>query len=393
MGRCGHKFLKMHKYSVILVILCLLISLLACGVMTPTGAPVDAPTDTSATPAISAPGSGPVTPTAPSLTLPDSSTSLPTHTPEPTQPPPSTVSVFTTHTVQPGDTLLGLAVAYGVPMAAIQLHNGMGESTVLLAGQTLTIPSSADWEGASRFWVVYVVKAGDSLAKIARTYGLEMEALLAANEPIDADRIQVGQALILPLDAPAVALAPTPAPTPTPTLTPLPPPTAISSATTPAEAPAASGAAADVPPGGDAPPPSDASPSGDVADWPREVVRLMNEARAQHDLPPLTYNETLAQAAQAHANDCIQRGWCGHTGSDGSNIKQRIIRAGYQPTGWAECWAWTMSPQHAMEVWMDETPPDDPHRRTILSTWLTEVGVGVAQPERGTYFIADFGRP
>jgi uncharacterized protein YkwD len=297
-------------------------------------------------------------------------------------------------------------MTYSVPMAAIQLQNEMGESTALLVGQTLTIPPPTGWEGASRFWVVYVVKAGDSMAKIARTYGLELEALLAANQPIDADRIQVGQALILPLDAPAVALAPTPVPTSTPTLTPLPSPTATSSATTPTEAPTATAAATattaaaadaspggDASPGADAPPPSDASPPGDVADWPREVARLMNEARAQHGLPPLTYNETLAQAAQAHANDCIQRGWCGHTGSDGSNIKQRIIRAGYQPTGWAECWAWTMSPQRAMEVWMDEIPPDDPHRRTILSTWLTEVGVGVAQPDRGYYFIADFGRP
>jgi uncharacterized protein YkwD len=294
-----------------------------------------------------------------------------------------------------------LAVAYGVPMAAIQLQNGMGESTTLLAGQTLTIPPQADWQGASRFWIVYLVKAGDSLAKIARTYDLELEDLLAANQPIDADRIQVGQALILPLDAPAVALAPTPTHTPKPTLTPLPTPTAVSSATMPegeptvAATPAttATVAAADVTPPTDTPSPAGASPPSDAADWPREVARLMNEARAQHGLPPLAYNETLAQAAQAHANDCIQRGWCSHTGSDGSNIKQRIIRAGYQPTGWAECWAWTMSPQHAMDVWMDEIPPDDPHRRTILSTWLTEVGVGVAQPDRGYYFIADFGRP
>jgi uncharacterized protein YkwD len=42
---------------------------------------------------------------------------------------------------------------------------------------------------------------------------------------------------------------------------------------------------------------------------------------------------------------------------------------------------------------MDEEPPNDPHRRTLLTTWFTEIGVGVAETTWGYYFIADFGRP
>jgi hypothetical protein len=42
---------------------------------------------------------------------------------------------------------------------------------------------------------------------------------------------------------------------------------------------------------------------------------------------------------------------------------------------------------------MDETPPNDPHRRTLLSSWVTEVGIGVAPASWGYYIIADFGRP
>jgi uncharacterized protein YkwD len=275
----------------------------------------------------------------------------------------------TTHTVQPGDTLLGLTSRYGVPMAAIQLQNGMGESTILHAGETLTIPPQSDWEGASRFWVVYVVEAGETLAGIARTYGLDAETLQAANELADASRIQVGQELVLPLDAPAAALVPTPTHTPTS----LPSPTATPASSQPASPPA--------------PPPPD------VAAWPQETVRIINEVRTQHGLGPLAYNETLASAAQAHANDCTQRGWCSHTGSDGSNVKTRILRAGYEPAGWAECWAQSRSPQHAVDMWMDEVPPNDAHRRTLLTTWLTEIGMGVAQTTWGYYFIADFGRP
>jgi uncharacterized protein YkwD len=120
---------------------------------------------------------------------------------------------------------------------------------------------------------------------------------------------------------------------------------------------------------------------------------LINQVRSQHGLPPLVYNETLARAAQGQADDCAQRGWCSHTGSDGSDIKTRIQRAGYDPASWAECWAQRQTPQGAVDIWMDEVPPDDPHRRTLLTTWLSEIGVGVAQTDWGYYFIADFGRP
>lgn len=297
---------------------------------------------------------------APSLTL----------LPPTTSPPPTVTPAPVAHLVQAGDTLLGLALQYGVPIAAIQLQNGLGESTIIYVGQTLTIPPPVGWESASPFWAVYAVKEGETLAGIARRYGLEVTAILAANGLSDANPLQAGQQLVLPLDAPMIATVPTATPPPPPSPTPA--PTAEATGVPPALA---------------------AAPPADVADWPREVARLINEVRAAHGLSPLAYNETLALAAQAHANDCSARGWCSHIGSDGANIKTRIQRAGYVPSSWAECWAWTRSPQATVDVWMDETPPNDPHRRTLLSTWLTEVGVGVAPAGWGYYFIADFGRP
>ena len=304
---------------------------------------------------------------------------LPTSMPEPDTAPTEVSAAelaAAEYTVQKGDTLLGIARTYGVPMAAVQLRNGMGDSTVVQVGQTLSIPSGAGWEEASVFWVVHVVREGETLVGIARTYGLKAERLNAANDLADADLIRVGQELLLPLDGPVVAQAPAPTgtPVPPPSPTPVPPVDPTTAPSSPASAPAA-------------PPPAN------VADWPRETVRLINEVRAQHGLPPLAYNETLARAAQGQANDCAQRGWCSHTGSDGSDIKARVIRAGYQPASWAECWAQRQTPQGAVDIWMDEIPPNDPHRRTLLTTWLSEIGVGVAQTTWGYYFIADFGRP
>lgn len=342
---------------------CPLLSVALC-LLLPACATEPTATSTGIAPALTATASAVPTlvPTSPPLPPPT--------LPPPTPPPPTATPASVAHLVEAGDTLLGLALQYGVPIAAIQLQNGLGESTVIYVGQTLIIPSPAGWESASPFWAVYVVKDGETLAGIARRYGLEVAAILAANGLSDADPLRTGQQLVLPLDTPLLAAAltatllPPPGPAPAPT----------------AEAPSA-------------PPALAAAPPADVADWPREVARLINEVRAANGLPPLAYHETLALAAQSHANDCSARGWCSHTGSDGANIKTRIQRAGYAPSNWAECWAWTRSPQETVDVWMDEMPPDDPHRRTLLSAWLTEVGVGVAPASWGYYFIADFGRP
>jgi len=306
---------------------------------------------------------------------------------------PVDVLPFTYHTVVPGDTILGLALKYGVPIAVIQLQNDLGNSIILRAGQVLEIPPAVGWEGASPFWAVYEVQSGDVLSRIAANFGFDVATLQSVNGLADADLLSIGQALILPLTAPAdVVLASNRAPAtaaPLPTATPIPQAVAAAAPVAPADTPPAPT---------DAPVVATVSPPvlpADVAGFPADIFRLVNAERAAFGLAPLTWNATLARAAQLHADDCYARGWCGHTGSDGSTMKERIIRQGYDPVRWSECWAWYGTPEMAVAMWMDEVPPNDPHRRTILSTWLTEVGVGVvpAANGRGYYFIANFGTP
>jgi len=305
-----------------------------------------------------------------------------------TTPLPAESQVFIKHPVEPGDTLWGLAVQYGVPMAAIQLQNNLGASTVVKAGQVLEIPPPDAWESASTYWVVYEVAGGDTLSGIAARYGLTTAALVQANDLASADYLAVGQSLILPLRAPAQVLVQAPTPTATAIVLHLPTPTPTLASPGPTTAPTVVMAATAVAVATVAPLPAD------VAAWPREVWRIMNETRAAHGLPPYDYNDTLALAAQGHAEDCSQRGSCSHTGSDGSDIKTRVQRVGYTGS-YAECWAVRPSPQGVIDVWMDEVPPNDPHRRTVLHTWFTEVGIGVApSPWKGYYYvIANFGRP
>ncbi len=303
---------------------------------------------------------------------------------------------LTTYTVEPGDTLIGLALEFAVPMAAIQLSNDMGSETIVRVDEVLKIPREAVWAEASPFWIVHQVVAGETLSELAAQFGLDLTALLVVNGLSDADLIAVGQSLVLPLDGPAEALAVAPAPTavPEPEIV----PTSIPDSDVVAEAPAADATALDAGTAEDSEPtatPVPASaPPPDVSALAGEIFRLINEQRAAFGLPPLAWNGTLANAAQLHADDCYVRGWCGHTGSDGSTYKERIIRAGYDPVRWSECWAWYGTPEMAVAMWMDEVPPNDPHRRTILSDYLTEVGVGVVPGSgHGYYFIADFGTP
>ncbi|MBN1246602.1 MAG: LysM peptidoglycan-binding domain-containing protein, partial [Anaerolineae bacterium] len=316
-----------------------------------------------------------------------------------------------TYTVQAGDTLMGIALEFGVPMAAIQLVNDLGTETTVWVDQLLTLPQGENWANASPFWAVYEVMAGDTLSEIAARYDLGVGDLLTANGLSDGDLITVGQPLVLPIDGPVAAVAEAPSTVPE-----APPPDTPATATPPTEVvastegvqagpagepadlgtPAPAATATPVPPPEDGPvepvSPPDTGDPNHLAALADEIFRRINDQRAAYGLPPLAWDDTLARAAQLHANDCYARGWCSHTGSDGSTYRERIIRAGYDPVRWSECWAWYATPEMAVAMWMDEVPPNDPHRRTILSDYLVEVGVGVVPgSSHGYYFIADFG--
>ena len=336
-------------------------------------------TPTTTTLSTQRPASAPA-PTALPVQRPTAELSPTTASPEPTPTLPPPVSVE--HIVESGDTLLGLAMMYNVPMAAVQLANNLGTETGLLAGQVLDIPPASEWPDASPFWVLMAIEVGNTLSQIAAEYDLSIGDLLSANRMQDDDLLHAGQTLILPLDVSAeIVRQPDPAPAPEP------PPTDVPEMVTEIDPVAAQPE--------NTPTYSPIVAAGDNATgWASEVFRLINETRAQNGIAPYAYNALLEQAALLHAQDCQQRGSCNHTGSDGSNVRTRVARVGYGAAGAAECIVYSSSPSEAVAWWLDEVPPNDAHLRTLLSTWVTEIGIAVVPNGRGTfYFIADFGRP
>ena len=101
-------------------------------------------------------------------------------------------------TVQWGDTLSGIAALCGTTINAIRAANpGLG--WWLYAGQTLYIPSGSSPSYPPATGGTYVVRAGDTLGKIASRMGTSLSALLAVNPQIkNPSLIYVGQVINLP---------------------------------------------------------------------------------------------------------------------------------------------------------------------------------------------------
>ncbi|HZU06486.1 MAG TPA: LysM peptidoglycan-binding domain-containing protein [Chloroflexota bacterium] len=94
------------------------------------------------------------------------------------------------YTVQPGDTITGLAERYGVTPLTIIAANGLLDSDSLQVGQTLVIPPVTG--------VLYRVQEGDTLSEIAQRFRVDLGPIIDYNGLGDADTLQVGQRLVIP---------------------------------------------------------------------------------------------------------------------------------------------------------------------------------------------------
>lgn len=91
-------------------------------------------------------------------------------------------------TVQRGDTLYGLAQRHKVTPRAIIEANGLKPPYGLYTGQTLRIPSGAE----------YQVKTGDTIHVIAQRYGVDAYDLARANGVRPPYILKVGERLMIP---------------------------------------------------------------------------------------------------------------------------------------------------------------------------------------------------
>ena len=103
-----------------------------------------------------------------------------TAAPAPT-PVPSSGQVIV-HVVQPGETLYSIAYRYGTTVQAIIDANGITNPDQIYPGQKLSIPTSGGTSGGGTGCRIrHVVKTGEWVWQIARTYGADPYDILSAN--------------------------------------------------------------------------------------------------------------------------------------------------------------------------------------------------------------------
>jgi LysM repeat protein len=102
------------------------------------------------------------------------------------------------HIVQAGQGLIEIATLYGVSIADIAAANGITEQDILRIGQELIIPGVTSRDFAIARGSIHIVQPGESLLSIALLYGVTVEEIQAANELDNPDSIFIGQELIIP---------------------------------------------------------------------------------------------------------------------------------------------------------------------------------------------------
>ncbi len=120
-----------------------------------------------------------------------------------TSTPATTPSAAGCYIVRRGDTLNAIARNHGVSLKALCAANGMADSSqIIRIGQVLRLPGNArattvsPTSGGSS----YALRAGDTLAAVARRHGISLSSLLKANGLTleSARQLRVGTVITIP---------------------------------------------------------------------------------------------------------------------------------------------------------------------------------------------------
>lgn len=124
-------------------------------------------------------------------------------------------------------------------------------------------------------------------------------------------------------------------------------------------------------------------PTPEVGSAELDLFNRTNLLRAQNGLPPYRMLNRLNAAAQRHSQDMVSTGNIGHTGSDGSNVKQRVMDTGYGdwPVG-ENIHGGVVTVDDVWQFWSS----DPAHREGLLSSQFHDVGISVAKGKSNTFY-------
>ncbi len=122
------------------------------------------------------------------------------------------------------------------------------------------------------------------------------------------------------------------------------------------------------------------------------IISLTNQSRNQYNLPALTENQLLDQAAQAKANDMLAKGYFAHVTPTGQTPWDFITAAGYNYITAGENLAVNFTQAEDVETaWMNS--PD--HKANIINRNYQDIGIGISQGQYqghlATFVVQMFG--
>lgn len=115
---------------------------------------------------------------------------------------------------------------------------------------------------------------------------------------------------------------------------------------------------------------------GEGQTYEEQVAKLVNQERAKYGLKPLKLNWELSRVARYKSQDMIDKRYFSHTSPTyGSPFDMmRNFGISYRTAG-ENIAAGQKTPQEVMNAWMNS----EGHRKNILSSQYTEIGVGYAK--------------
>jgi uncharacterized protein YkwD len=136
------------------------------------------------------------------------------------------------------------------------------------------------------------------------------------------------------------------------------------------------------------------------SDWANAVLSELNSERAKHGLRALKMNSKLVSAAHKHNLAMAKTNTLSHQLKGEAALGSRVSAAGYHWSAVGENVAYNgrrsedgvLAVQKAM---YNEKPPDDGHRKNILSKTYVDVGIDVVSDSvhGKVWLVTDFGKP
>ena len=124
------------------------------------------------------------------------------------------------------------------------------------------------------------------------------------------------------------------------------------------------------------------------------VFHLVNNARIERGKQPLIDSVQLEKTAQMHAEDMVKRDFFAHVNPDGFDVMTRVKTYKYDQRDLGENIAFgQITPADVMEGCLNSLP----HRKNLLKSNFTEMGVGIieikGEDEDGYSWVQVFGKP